>query len=170
MHRLYLVRHAEASHPKAGGADFDRPLSERGKRDAAMLGITMRTEGFRPAFVLCSSALRARQTWEGVARGFAAPFPETTYLSELYRGDAADYQILIATAPVADSLLVVGHNPMVQELAFSLPRSGEAQARTAVGRGFPAGALAVIDFAEPLWRIASGKGILATFLSPSDML
>ncbi|WP_309084421.1 histidine phosphatase family protein [Chelativorans sp.] len=166
MYRLYLLRHAEALHIRPGGSDFDRPLTERGRQDAAALGLRMRAAGYLPSFVLCSSAARAQQTWQEVARKLPHPPPETLYATELYRGDAADYRILVATSPAEESLLVVGHNPMVQELALSLARAGDSAALSAVSAGFPAGGLAVLDLEEPLWRIAPRTGMLAAFLSP----
>lgn len=165
MYRLYLLRHAEASHATAVRQDFDRPLSDRGRQDAADLGLAMKKAGFVPAFVLCSSALRARQTWEAMTPALASPSIEASYLPELYRGDAADYRILIATSSVEESLLVIGHNPMVQELAFLLLRGG-GEARTELSAGFPPGSLAVLDFPEPLWSIAPRTATLVTFLSP----
>jgi len=164
LHRLFLLRHAEASRGKPGGSDFDRPLTDRGRQDAAALGQRMRTLALRPSHVLCSSAVRTRETWEAAMKELGAPFPETSLMAELYRGDASDYRILIATSGVEQALLVVGHNPMIQELTLALTRGNGAA--TAISAGFPAGGLAVLDFEEPLWRIAPRTGSLAAFLSP----
>lgn len=167
MYRLYLLRHAEAAPVMVGGRDIDRPLSDRGRQDAEKLGISMREAGSMPASVLSSSAVRARETWEKVASRLASTPIETCYAPELYRGDAEDYRILIATAAVEEGLLVVGHNPMIHELALVLLRADD-QARSAISGGFLPGALAVLDFPEPLWSIRPRTASLTAFLLPGQ--
>jgi phosphohistidine phosphatase len=166
LYRLYLLRHAEASRGKPGGADFDRPLSERGRRDAAALGTRMHAAGYRPAFVLCSGALRARETWSLVAHALGEPRAGEMFMRELYRGDATDYRNLIGAAPAGGPLLVVGHNPMIGEFAATFVRSGDPAALSIVSSGFPPGGLAVVDFAVPLSRIAPRTGTLSAFFRP----
>jgi len=164
LYRLYLLRHAEASHATAGAHDFDRVLSDRGWQDGVELGRAMKTAGYLPSSVLCSSAVRASQTWEAVRQGLEAPSIEVSYLPELYRGDAADCRILIMTSPVESSLLVIGHNPAIQEVAHLLLHGSEA--RMAASAGFAPGTLAVLDFPEPLQNLAPRTGTLVAVLSP----
>ena len=166
MHRLYLLRHAEASRAKPGEGDIDRPLTERGFSSAAALGRLMRAEGHVPAFAFCSTARRARQTWDAVAANLSDPATETLHLPELYRGDAGDYRVLLATAPTEDSVLLVGHNPAIAELASLLAGGGDANALAPMRSGFPAGALAVFDVAEPWWQLAPRRARLAAFIPP----
>ncbi|MCT8990955.1 histidine phosphatase family protein [Chelativorans sp. SCAU2101] len=166
MHRLYLLRHAEASRTRPGESDVDRPLTERGLSSAAALGRLMRAQGHVPAFVFCSTALRARQTWDAVAASLADLAPETLHLPELYRGDAGDYRVILATAPTEDSVLLVGHNPAIAELASQLAAGGEAGALAAMHAGFPPGALAVFEVAEPWWGLAPRCATLAAFIPP----
>lgn len=162
MHRLYLLRHAEAAQGAPGTADFERPLTPRGRHDAAALGQRMRGEMHPPALVLCSRARRAWESWEALAHALPPPSAEVHHLGELYRGDAAEYMTLVAALAGPEPVLVVGHNPAIQELSHLLVGGSPA-----VASGFPPGALAAIDFAEPLSQIAPRRGRLAAFLPPS---
>lgn len=166
MHRLYLLRHAEAAWARPGTTDFERPLTLRGRDDAARLGRHMRSAGLLPAFVLCSSAMRARQSWDVLAAELPATGVETLHTPDLYHGDAGDCLSLIAALPTTGPLLVVGHNPMMQDLRHLLASEGDPAALNAAAHGFPAGALAVIDFADPLSEIGPRKGRLAAFIPP----
>lgn len=125
----------------------------------------MRQKEHVPAFVFCSTAYRARQTWEAISENLGGS-PETAYLPELYRADASDYRILLATAPTEEALALVGHNPAIWELALSLAGSGEADVLAALHSGFPAGALAILEFTEPWWRLSPRSGTLRSFIPP----
>ncbi|MDZ5696988.1 SixA phosphatase family protein [Chelativorans sp. M5D2P16] len=166
MHRLYLLRHAEAAWTRPGTGDFDRPLTLRGREDAARLGRHMRMTGLVPTFVLCSSAARARESWHVLSGELAAADIETLHAPELYQGDTAECLALIAAIPTPGPLLVVGHNPTMQHLCHLLADSGTPEAMAAAGRGFAAGSLAVIEFTEPFSEIAPGKGRLSAFVPP----
>lgn len=166
MARLLLLRHARAGWAEPGMRDFDRRLDATGTADAEALGKAMRAGGLVPDRVLCSSARRARQTWEGVCSGLA--FAGAATMTEtLYSTDAAGYLNLIREAGNVASLLLVGHNPMIEDLAFALV--GEEQARALLGQGFPTAGLAVIAFDGPWAAIAPGAGRLDTFVTPADL-
>lgn len=167
MSRLYLLRHAKAGWAEPGMRDFDRPLEPLGRTDADSIGAAMRERGLVPELVLCSSATRARETHEWMARHIGNP--RTVFSDSLYSTDAAGYVDFIRETADADSVLVIGHNPMMEDLAEALPGSGDEHARHALHGGFPTSALAVIRFPGRLAETAPGKGHLEAFVTVAEL-
>ncbi|MGI6853417.1 SixA phosphatase family protein [Mesorhizobium sp. 1B3] len=163
---LFLLRHSKAGWAAPGMRDFDRPLDASGEGDAEAVGAAMRANGYTPELVICSSARRARQTLDGVARNL--PTGRVVYADGLYSTDAMGYVDIIRDAPEAASILLIGHNPMTEDVAIALSGDGEEAARSAMLGGFPTSALAVIRFPGKLAEAAPGKGYLEAFLTPSD--
>jgi phosphohistidine phosphatase len=91
------------------------------------------------------------------------------YSDELYGTDAAGYLDVIRTEAIGENVLLVGHNPMMEDLAFALSGGGDSHARDLLSAGFPTSGLAVIRFDTPLTEAAPGKGYLEAFLSPADL-
>ena len=91
------------------------------------------------------------------------------YLDALYSADAAGYLDIIRMAGDVESVLVVGHNPMMEDLTTALSRDGDGDAMAAVARGFPTCGLAVIRFSTPLAAIAPENGCLEDFISPAEL-
>lgn len=168
MSRLFLLRHARAAWAEPGMRDFDRPLEPSGLDDADAAGAIMLAEGLVPARVLCSGARRTRQTWEQVARHLRS-VADVTYTDSLYASDATGYVTAICEAGSEEPLLIVGHNPMIEDVCFGLAPKGDARATEARASGFPAGALAVISFDGPLSAAAPGRGRLEAFYGPADL-
>src|SRR5262245_48582071 len=111
MRRLLMLRHAKSSWSEPGASDHDRPLNRRGQETAPRIGAYLARHALVPQRVLCSTARRARETWDLVAAALGDA-PPTTYVDQLY--DAAPRAILGAIRDAdadAQSLLVVGHNP-----------------------------------------------------------
>src|SRR4051794_15493439 len=109
--QLLLLRHAKSSHDDPDLADHDRPLASRGRRAAAAMGRYMRGHDLRPALVLCSSAVRARKTLDGVADGLEAS-PELRIESELYEASPRGLlERLRRIDEAVPSAMLVGHNP-----------------------------------------------------------
>lgn len=167
MSRLFLLRHAKAAWPQPGGRDFDRPLEASGVEDAAQMGRRMAGLDYLPAAVLCSTALRARQTFAAAAPHLGAP--ATTFTDALYSTDPAGYVEEIRAAGGDGPLLVIGHNPMMEELAIALAGDGDPEAVGIAASGFPTCGLAVLRFAVPLSRIAREHGYLEDFLRPNEV-
>jgi phosphohistidine phosphatase len=165
--RLHLLRHAKSSWKDEGLADHDRPLSRRGRRASKAIGRHLREEGFEPELVLCSTATRARETLEGIAPalGRAAIRVEP----ELYgAGPAEVLARLHEVAPPIRSVMVIGHNPALEQLALLLARQGtkvqELEAK------FPTGALATLAFRGPGWAaLDHGTAELVEFIRPRDL-
>jgi phosphohistidine phosphatase len=167
MSRLFLLRHAKAGWAEPGMRDFDRPLEPLGRTDADAIGAAMRTNSYIPDLVLCSSAKRARETLDWVARHIGSV--RIIHSDSLYSTDAAGYVEFIRATANGDQVLLVGHNPMMEDVATALSGGGDANARSTLGAGFPTSALAVIRFDGSLSETAPGKGHLEAFLTPADL-
>jgi phosphohistidine phosphatase len=167
MRRLLLFRHAKAEPAVPGIADRERALTERGRRDAARIGLYMASHALIPDWVILSPAVRAQQTWKQTAAAFK-PEPPAATADTLY--DATAYAILatIKEAPApARSLLVVGHNPGLHDLALMLVASGDVDARERLREKLPTSALAIVDFAFDHWsRLHPQSGRLERLVSP----
>ena len=123
MDRLILMRHAKAERRSASGDDFDRLLTDDGRGDAAMVGLALAKDGLAPTLVLVSAAQRAVETWETMRGSF--PRARTQVLRNLY--NAAPMEILDALeGATAATVMVVGHNPGIHELAVGLLKEGGA--------------------------------------------
>ncbi len=116
--QLWLLRHAKSDWDDPGLPDHDRPLNDRGHKDASLMGEYIHERHIQFDLVLCSSALRTRQTLEHLQLGVAA---EVIYDTKLYRATAQDLlDYLARTVDPASSILLVNHNPSITELAAML--------------------------------------------------
>ncbi len=148
VRRLLLLRHAKAlDGAGAGGAagDHARDLSERGLRDAGSLGRALRQLGLLPDLVLVSSALRTRRTWEGMGP-FEGPPPAQVITDRLYL--ATPGELRAALREIADppgSVMLVGHNPGLHELALQLAGAERSAASVELRAGLPTCTMVVIE-------------------------
>jgi phosphohistidine phosphatase len=160
--RLALLRHAKSSWDDSSLADYDRPLSSRGRRAATRLGRYIREQGLVPDLVLCSSAVRTRQTLERLELDAAV---DVKVEDELYGAGAA--QLLRRVRRMAETVttaLVIGHNPGIHDFAISLV---EDPARLA---SFPTAALAELDVPAGRWDdLAEGGATLHAFVTPREL-
>lgn len=169
MSRLYLLRHARAAWPSPGMSDFQRPLEPSGIEDAQRLAREMAQRGFYPDRIICSTAVRARQTWHTVSAGLGVAEDEATFSDELYHSDIGTYSDVITESAGDGSLMIVGHNPMMEDVALALAKSGESQARKALRAGFSACGLAIVDFEGPIHDARPDSGYLRQFIRPADI-
>ncbi|MET1026857.1 MAG: histidine phosphatase family protein, partial [Dongiaceae bacterium] len=143
--RLMLLRHAKSAWDQPELSDTERPLSKRGRRAAPLIGQFMLAEGLIPISVLCSTAVRARETWDLVAATWPHPPPQKP-IAELYMSTPRDIlAILRNKGGDAASLLVIGHNPGLGDLANWLADDGDAEAISRMRQKFPTTGLAIID-------------------------
>ncbi|WP_165491118.1 SixA phosphatase family protein [Lichenihabitans psoromatis] len=151
MKRLLLLRHAKAEMAPNGQADHDRRLSSRGLRDAREVGAVIERQGWSPDFMLVSDAARTRETLEqAMPQQTASRTIEIT--PALYDATAPDILALIRTIPdTATSLLVIGHNPGIGELARQLAAAGSLPDLHRLATRFPTSALAVIALSAEHW-------------------
>jgi phosphohistidine phosphatase len=145
MDRLILFRHGKAERDSVSGVDFDRPLSPRGVREAAAMAANLADLGLVPKLVLVSPAARTRETWAAAEAAF--PGAEVRYDPGLYNTEAGGVRQAVERA--ADSttgaLMVIGHNPGLQDLAIALLREGGSPRELVAQaeRRFPTSAVAV---------------------------
>jgi phosphohistidine phosphatase len=167
MRRLLLLRHAKSDWSEPGTPDRDRPLNRRGHEAASKIGTYLARHRLIPDSVLCSPAARARDTWALVA-GELPDMPPVSLDERLYEAEPeAILEVLRETKPGIRSLLVVGHNPGLQELTSLLIASGDLEHRERLREKFPTAGLVVIDFAVKAWsRLHPRSGRLERFVVP----
>jgi len=167
MRRLLLLRHAKSERLEPGGRDRDRVLAKRGRADAPKVGAYMVRHALKPDLAVVSPAARTRETWELVAGAFDVA-PAVNFEERIYEAPPqAVLQVIKQTAPEVETLLVVGHNPGLQELAVTLIAAGDVEARQRLKEDFPTSALAVINFALTDWRrLHRHAGRLEHFVTP----
>jgi phosphohistidine phosphatase len=169
MRTLWLLRHAKSSWGQAGLADHERPLNARGRDAAARIGRHLALRGVCPDLVLCSSALRARQTLERVIGALDAE-PEIRVESDLYlAGEGALLQRLGELPDGASSVLLVGHNPGIAELAAQLAVRGDADGLAALRTKYPTGALAELRPDAQRWSDLARGCELVAFVTPKQL-
>jgi phosphohistidine phosphatase len=167
MHRLMLLRHAKSDWTMQGQSDHDRALSPRGRMAAPVMGRYMAAHDLIPDHAIVSTSRRTRETWRLVADMLPA-LPVVEFKDRIYEASPRDILAAIAETPgSAQSLLVVGHNPGLQDTANLLVESGDSHLRDSLAEKFPTGALAVIDLAIDDWTgIRPGCGRLTNFVTP----
>ncbi len=174
-----LLRHAKSAWPDV--PDHDRPLARRGQRDAPAMGRWLRAAGHVPDQVLCSTARRARETWQLAQAGLGAA-PPARFEDLVYQGSAAQLLDLIrSAAPAARTLLIVGHDPAIPDLARTLAAAapparagshGSAGHRAAADRmraKFPTAAVAVFEFTGNWGQLSRGTAQLTAFVTPRSV-
>jgi len=164
--RLYILRHARAAWAQPGQSDFERALDDEGFAEAEVIAEEAADQGYRPALILSSTALRCRQT--------AAPFRRTVgeelpidYVDSLYSGGIETYAELAFAARAETSVMIVGHNPMVEAFFHSLV--GREIAETAAPLGYPTAGLAILDFDTRPTYGDQGGACLAGFMAPRPL-
>jgi len=163
--RLVVLRHAKSDWP-VGVADPDRPLGRRGRRDASVAGRWIADEVGTPDVVWCSPARRTRETWQLAAEEVGgAPAPR--YDERIYEATVADLLAVLRDTPKDARLVVlVGHNPGVQDLVLDLASGGDRDARVLAETKYPTSGLAVLEVSGPWSKVAEGSGALASFVVP----
>lgn len=162
--RLFLLRHAKSDWP-AGVPDHDRPLAPRGLKAAPRMAAYLVRESLIPEAVFVSPARRTQETWDAIEPALPGIAAET--VPSLYEAGAVRIRDVVHSAPAgAGSLMLIGHNPGLQDFALQLVGAGEPDARTALGEKFPTAALAVIDLDGDWSDLEWGAGRLERFVTP----
>ena len=167
MRRLLLFRHAKAVQSgRSGSEDHLRGLIDRGRKDSATIGAYLATEGLVPERALVSSAVRTQETWKFSAREFGVPVAADTE-ERLYDATPEAILDLVKETPAnVQSLLVIAHNPGLQDLALMLLASGNVKARGQLEE-LPTAGLVIVDFPFDEWRNLRRKsGSLERFVTP----
>lgn len=166
MRRLMLARHAKSSWGDISLKDHERPLNARGRRAAPLVATELNDLGFVPDMAYSSTSARTRETWALMEPCFGG-HSRTEFLPELYLASPRSVIGMIASAPRdADTLMVLGHNPLTHALAAYLARTGDQAQIDRLTRAFPTGAVAVIELAGPSWTDVEDGGELLDFVLP----
>ena len=170
MPRLFVLRHAKSSWNNAHLADFDRPLAPRGVRAAEMMAEHVAALDAPPALVLCSTARRAQDTLEPL-RDRLPSSTEVHLEDDLYGADVPDLLARLRQVPddVA-SVMLIGHNPGLEDLVRALGRDGDEVLIARVRAKFPTAALATLAFDGPWKQLGPGAPArLESFVVPGDV-
>jgi phosphohistidine phosphatase len=170
MKRLTLLRHAKSSWDDPQQRDFDRPLNARGRRAAVTMGTWMRDRELTFDLVLASPAVRVVETLAGVTKGLGREL-DVRFEGAIY---AASLGALLDLIGQVDDrigeVLLVGHNPGLQELLLHLTHDASAGLRAKAAAKYPTAALAVIGLPVAEWlAIRPGEALLETFVTPRDL-
>lgn len=170
MLTLSLLRHAKSSWDDVSGDDFQRPLAKRGESAAPRMGKFMAEHDLAPELILCSPAVRARETLDLVLPHLGGG-PTIIYEENFY---LAAPSVLLARLRKVEGkvrhVMIVGHDPGMQTLALELAGTGDAKTLHALAAKFPTAGLAVIRFKARDWgKIGPAKGRLELFMTPKTL-
>jgi len=170
MKRLTLLRHAKSGDDGTVARDFDRPLNPKGRRAARAIGRHMRDQGLHFDAVLASPATRVAETLAEVEAGYGGALGPH-WERRIYLATTDELLDLVHEAPdSADSLLLVGHNPGLEQLVLLLVPRGVDGARGQVEVKYPTASLAEMTFPVDRWRdVEEGGGDLVRFVRPRDL-
>ncbi|MET9431438.1 histidine phosphatase family protein [Streptomyces sp. NPDC003036] len=165
--RIVLLRHAKADWPQV--SDHERPLADRGRKDAPVAGRRLAETGITFDLALCSTAVRTRETWKLVVSELPQR-PKTVYEERLYEASLGDLIALLnETSDEVDNVLVIGHNPGMHALADALAGTAEGDTLARMNRGgFPTAAFAVVEFAGSWKSVEHGVGTLTGYWAPHE--
>ena len=171
MKTLLLLRHAKSAWSDARLADHDRPLNRRGERAAKAMADHLAASDWRPELILCSTALRTRQTLAALVGRLPPPAPPIALEKGLY---LASERVLLEHLRAVDdgvsSVLLIAHNDGIGDLAASLAGSGPAGPLERLREKYPTGALAVLAVPVGSWRdLEPGAARLVEFTRPRDL-
>ncbi|MDP2696849.1 histidine phosphatase family protein [Thalassospira sp.] len=171
MKTLLLLRHAKSSWTEVGRSDHDRSLNGRGEKAAPVMGRFLQKNGLIPDLILCSTAQRAVQTLSLLGRDFARK-ANVVYNEDLYMADDRTLRDCLRQSPdEAATVLMIGHNPGLEDFAARLAGDGSNADRQAeMARKYPTAALAGFEFEIDQWRdIGWGQGRLTRFVRVRDL-
>ncbi|MEU5686809.1 SixA phosphatase family protein [Streptomyces venezuelae] len=165
--RIVLFRHAKADWPQV--SDHERPLADRGRRDAPVAGRKLADSGIAFDLALCSTAARTRETWKLAVQELPQR-PKTVYEDRVYEASPGELiAVLNETPDDVRDLVLIGHNPGVQGLTDVLAGDTEGDARERLNRrGFPTAAFAVLTYTGSWKALEPGVATLVDYWAPSE--
>ncbi|MFK0231340.1 SixA phosphatase family protein [Streptomyces sp. NPDC090303] len=165
--RIVLLRHAKADWNDE--SDHERPLAERGRKDAPVAGRKLADSGITFDLALCSTAARTRETWKLAVHELPAR-PKTVYEERIYEASLGELIALVNETPdTVGDLVIIGHNPGMHALADALAGESEGDLLPRMNRsGFPTSAFAVLTFDGSWKAVEHGVGRLVDFWTPHD--
>lgn len=168
--RLLLLRHAKSAWPDV--PDNERPLNDRGRRDAPAIGRWLQSSGYVPDVVLCSTANRTRETWDLLAPELDAD-PPVHYEQRIYEASALSLlHLLRETGNGHRTVLLIGHNPGIVELAIGIAQMADGPDGEPLERvrdKFPTAGVAVLDFDGEWADLTPGEVRMTDFTAPKEI-
>ncbi len=175
MKTLYLMRHAKAGWDDPQQRDYDRPLNPRGEAAAVLMGRFLRAQAIQVDLLLASPALRNAMTWERLESawrsGITAKFEQAIYMASV-----DTLLMLVQSAPRnAKTLMLLGHNPGMEDLSFKLLHAedtyrGDAGGMDLLDQGFKTAAIAELTFDVAQWSdITPKSATLQRFITPRSL-
>lgn len=170
MRKLTLLRHAKSSWVDPAKADFDRPLAPKGRRAALKIGAFIEKHQLAPDLILCSPAQRTRETLARIAP-FMNQNTDIQMERSIYSAGTGDGLVayLKGLAIDVEHIMIIGHNPTMQQLALDLSDARSCSAYSKMEKKYPTAALAHIEFGIPHWHELSGAGQLVHFVIPRNL-
>ena len=168
MRTLYLLRHAKSAWSDPSLDDADRPLAPRGERAAKRIAKELHRRKVRPELVLCSSSLRTRQTLAAIERSLGEDCL-VELEPRLYAASAEALLTRLRAVPgPVRSVMLIGHNPGLQDLALALTSRGAALPE--LEAKFPTGALATLVLRSTDWAsLSPGDAELVDYVVPREL-
>ena len=168
---ILLLRHAKSAWSDPRLDDHERPLNRRGEQAAKAMAEHIVHREPRPDLILCSTAMRTRQTLAPLVKLWDAPAPPISLENALYL--ASEDMLLAHLRSVPDgvgTVLLIGHNDGIWHVAEGLAGSGPAGSLAALREKYPTGGLATLRPPDGPWRdLAWGSAELMAFVRPRDL-
>ncbi len=165
MLRLYILRHAKSAWPAPSTGDHDRPLNKRGRGDLVKISKMLLERGYLPDLALCSSAERTQETWRGIAG--VLPNCAMEIRPELYESTTSRYLEAIRSARINGSLMLIGHNPVCDELTRLLITGDGPVAGEFLSTHYPTGSLVVLNIPANHWtEVKTTSADMVDFVRP----
>lgn len=171
MKTLLFLRHAKSSWSDPSLNDHERPLNKRGRNAALLMGRFIAQNDLVPDQILCSTAVRARETLERATAGWGHT-PPVSIEPALYdfSGTEGYLGLIRAANDEAASLMIIGHNPTIEILVDHLVGQATARLAEKLAEKYPTAALAVLQFDTSTWdEITPGQGHLISFTLPREL-
>jgi phosphohistidine phosphatase len=164
--QIFVLRHAKSSWDDPSIDDHERPLAGRGRKATARIAAYIEENGIEPELVLCSTARRARETFQGISGVLGSPTVQ--FKAELYDASAREWlETLNGIDESVSSVMLIGHNPALADLVLTLAGDGGGIDR--VCNKFPTAALATLSFDGNWQDLARGTSALADYVVPKDL-
>ena len=170
MKILTLLRHAKSSWDDPASRDFDRPLNKRGRKAARVVGRAMRDEGLAFDAIIASPAVRVIETLRDVGDGYGHTLEPERDQALYLASPAVLLDRIHHVDDGVDRLLVVGHNPGLEQLALLLTGASQDELRAEVELKYPTATFAEIRFDVDHWsEVEAAGGTLTRFVRPRDL-
>ncbi|MEU4211916.1 histidine phosphatase family protein [Streptomyces sp. NPDC026206] len=165
--RIIILRHAKAEW--SDESDHERPLADRGRKDAPVAGRRLAGSGITPDLALCSTSARTRETWK-LAVHELPERPRTVYEDRMYEASLGELIALLnEVSDEVDDVVLIGHNPGMHALADALAGESEGDLLPRMNRsGFPTAAIAVLEFSGSWKTVEHGAARLVAFWAPHE--